>query len=80
MFSSIVRSYRAAFAGLPRQVWVLALCLFVNRVGMRVFDKPRKAFAYDLQMSHARPIADAPLFDRTIERISANLRKLAGDS
>ena len=53
--------------------------IFVNRVGVQVFEKPRKAFAYDLQMGHARPIEDAPLFDRTIERIAANLRKLAGE-
>jgi predicted MFS family arabinose efflux permease len=36
MLRAIVRSYRDAFSGLPRQVWVLALCLFVNRVGMMV--------------------------------------------
>jgi hypothetical protein len=54
--------------------------VFVNRVGVQVFDKPRKAFAYDLQMGHARIIEDAPLFDRTIERIAANLRKLAGET
>jgi predicted MFS family arabinose efflux permease len=36
MLRAIVRSYRDAFTGLPRQVWVLALCLFVNRAGMMV--------------------------------------------
>jgi predicted MFS family arabinose efflux permease len=36
MLRAVVRSYRAAFSGLPRQVWVLAACLFVNRVGMMV--------------------------------------------
>jgi predicted MFS family arabinose efflux permease len=36
MLRAIVRSYRDAFSGLPRQVWVLALCLFVNRLGMMV--------------------------------------------
>ena len=36
MLLAVVRSYRDAFSGLPRQVWVLALCLFVNRVGMMV--------------------------------------------
>lgn len=53
--------------------------IFVNRLGVKVYEKPRKAFAYDLQMGHARPIEDAPLFDRTIERIASNLRKLAGE-
>src|SRR5262245_40006961 len=37
MLRAIVRSYRDAFSGLPRQVWVLAAVLFVNRVGMMVF-------------------------------------------
>lgn len=36
MLHAIVRSYRDAFSGLPRQVWVLATCLFVNRLGMMV--------------------------------------------
>ncbi|HEX6882999.1 MAG TPA: MFS transporter [Planctomycetota bacterium] len=36
MLRTLVRSYRDAFSGLPRQVWVLALCLFVNRLGMMV--------------------------------------------
>lgn len=36
MLRAIVRSYRDAFSGLPRQVWVLALVLFVNRLGMMV--------------------------------------------
>lgn len=54
--------------------------VFVNRTGVLVQEKPRKAFAYDLQMGHARPIEEAPFFDRTIERISSNLRKLAGEA
>lgn len=29
-------SYRAAFSGLPRDVWILAWTLFINRVGMMV--------------------------------------------
>jgi predicted MFS family arabinose efflux permease len=36
MFRAIARSYRDAFSGLPRQVWILASVLFVNRVGMMV--------------------------------------------
>jgi hypothetical protein len=53
--------------------------IFVNRMGVQVYEKPRKAFAYDLQMGHARPVEDAPLFDRTVDRIASNLRKLAGE-
>jgi predicted MFS family arabinose efflux permease len=36
MLRAIVRSYRLAFSGLPREVWVLAACLFVNRLGLMV--------------------------------------------
>lgn len=54
------------------------MLLFVNRLGVPVYEKPPKAFAYDLQMGYARVIEDAPLFDRTLERISGNLRKLVG--
>jgi hypothetical protein len=53
--------------------------IFVNRMGVQVYEKPRKAFAYDLQMGHARPVEDAPLFDRTVDRIASNLRKLTGE-
>jgi hypothetical protein len=48
-------------------------------MGVQVYEKPRKAFAYDLQMGHARPVEDAPLFDRTVDRIASNLRKLTGE-
>ena len=53
--------------------------IFVSRMGVQVYEKPRKAFAYDMQMGHARPIEDAPLFDRTVDRIASNLRRLAGE-
>lgn len=53
--------------------------IFVSRMGVQVYEKPRKAFAYDMQMGHARPIEDAPLFDRSIDRIASNLRRLAGE-
>ena len=36
MFHLALRHYRAAYAGLPREVWVLAGVLFVNRVGTMV--------------------------------------------
>ena len=53
--------------------------IFVSRMGVQVYEKPRKAFAYDMQMGHARPVEDAPLFDRTVDRIASNLRRLAGE-
>lgn len=51
--------------------------VFVNRMGAKVYEKPRKAFAYDLQMGYARVLETRPFFDRTLERITSNLRKLA---
>jgi MFS family permease len=36
MFSTIINLYRAAFQGLPREVWYLALAMFVNRSGSMV--------------------------------------------
>lgn len=51
--------------------------VFVNRLGAKVYEKPRKAFAYDLQMGYARVLETRPFFDRTLERITMNLRKMA---
>ncbi len=51
--------------------------VFVNRLGARVYEKPRKAFAYDLQMGYAQVLEQTALFDRTIHTIASNLRKLA---
>jgi hypothetical protein len=50
--------------------------VFVNRMGAKVYEKPRKAFAYDLHMGYAKVLDDKPFFDRTLERITSNLRKL----
>lgn len=36
MLSSIWRIYREAYGGLPREVWLLALALFINRSGAMV--------------------------------------------
>jgi predicted MFS family arabinose efflux permease len=36
MFRSIARTYRAAFSGLPRDVWFLSLVMLVNRAGSMV--------------------------------------------
>src|SRR5262245_644034 len=36
MLSAALRRYRAAYAGLPREVWLLSLALFINRAGSMV--------------------------------------------
>ena len=53
--------------------------VFVNRMGAKVLEKPRQSFAYDLQMGYARVLDTENFFDRTLERITSNLRKLAGE-
>ena len=53
--------------------------VFVNRMGAKVLEKPRQSFAYDLQMGYARILDTENFFDRTLERITSNLRKLAGE-
>jgi len=53
--------------------------IFVNRLGAKVFEKPRKAFAYDLQKGYARVLDATPFFDRTLERITSNLRQMIGE-
>ena len=43
--------------------------------------EPRDVSVHDdLQMGHARMIEDKPLYERTIELISSNLRKIAGET
>lgn len=36
MVASIVSRYRAAYSGLPREIWVVAIVLFINRSGCMV--------------------------------------------
>ena len=36
MFRSIARTYKAAFSGLPRDVWLLSVVLTINRAGSMV--------------------------------------------
>ena len=36
MFRSIARTYKAAFSGLPRDIWLLSAVLMVNRAGTMV--------------------------------------------
>lgn len=33
MVRSIANAYRDAYGGLPKEVWVLSLALFINRCG-----------------------------------------------
>jgi MFS family permease len=53
MFSSILQRYRVAYAGLPREVWMLAIVLFVNRAGTMVLPFMTIYLTTQLQMTEA---------------------------
>ncbi len=50
--------------------------IFVNRFGSQVMEKDRKQFAYELQRKKIKVLDKGPIFDRTVSRISKNLRQL----
>ena len=49
--------------------------IFSNRSGATVWEKSRKLFAYELQISFLLPIQDSPLVDRTLDTIAETLRQ-----
>ncbi|MBI2382310.1 MAG: DUF1631 domain-containing protein [Gammaproteobacteria bacterium] len=53
-----------------------AKLIFVNRQGLKVADFTRMALAQALVKGEARLLDDAALFDRALEAVIANLRKL----
>ena len=53
--------------------------ILVNRTGAKVYEKPVRALAYDLQMHYATVLDDTPFFDRTMDKISSNLRGMLGE-
>ena len=52
--------------------------IFVNRFGLRVFDKKIEEFAADLQRGLASPLDSGVLFERALDNISEKLKNLAG--
>lgn len=50
--------------------------VFVNRLGFKVLDKPRKEVAYDMQQGRVSLIEEGLLFDRAMSRIIDNLRQM----
>jgi hypothetical protein len=48
--------------------------LFVNRKGMKVFERTRNQLARELASAQATILEDRQLFDRALERIIRNLR------
>ncbi len=52
--------------------------VFVNRTGMKVLEKTRMGLAVEFRRGAVRLLDDALLFDRALEAVIGNLRKLKG--
>jgi hypothetical protein len=52
--------------------------IFVNRTGMKVLEKTRTGLAVEFSRNAIRLLNDALLFDRALESVIGNLRKLKG--
>ena len=52
--------------------------VFVNRTGMKVLEKTRMGLAVEFRRGTIRVLDDALLFDRALESVLSNLRKLKG--
>lgn len=48
--------------------------VFVNRLGFKALEKPRKEFAFDLQRKRARLLKSGPLFDRSLHKMVSTLK------
>jgi hypothetical protein len=53
--------------------------IFVNRTGMKVLEKTRMGLAVEFRREAIRLLDDALLFDRALESVIGNLRKLKGE-
>jgi hypothetical protein len=50
--------------------------VFVDRTGMKVLERSRIALAVEFQRGTARALDDTLLFDRALESVLGNLRRL----
>ncbi len=50
--------------------------VFVNRLGFKATEKPRKEFAYDLQRKRARLLKTGPLFERSLHKMVSSLKAI----
>ena len=48
--------------------------IFVNRLGFKAMERPRKDFAFDLQRKRARILKTGPLFDRSLHKMVSSLK------
>lgn len=51
--------------------------IFVNRFGLKVLEKSRRQFAYDLQFEKAKSLDNRPLFERLMEKVVSGLSQAA---
>lgn len=51
--------------------------VFVNRFGLKVIEKTRRQFAYDLQFEKAKPLDGRPLFERLMDKVVGGLKQAA---
>ena len=49
--------------------------LFVNRFGVKMFEKNHRELAYDIQQGRITIIDSAPLFERTLVKVFARLKR-----
>jgi hypothetical protein len=52
--------------------------IFVNRTGMKVLEKTRTGLAVEFRRNAIRLLDDALVFDRALESVIGNLRRLKG--
>ncbi|MDT4864324.1 hypothetical protein FQZ97_990830 [compost metagenome] len=52
--------------------------IFVNRTGLKVLEKNRVGLAVEFRRNAIRLLDDALLFDRALESVIGNLRRLKG--
>jgi len=50
--------------------------IFVNRTGMKVLERTRTQLALEFRDGHVRVLDDTLLFDRALDSVVSNLRKL----
>ena len=50
--------------------------VFVNRLGFKAIEKPRKEFAFDLQRKRARLLRSGPLFERSLHKVVSSLKSI----
>ena len=51
--------------------------IFVNRFGLKLMEKTRRQFAYDMQFNKAKPLDTRPMFERIMERVVRTLKSAA---